>query len=217
MASTSGSIMQRSAAHLNDTSMLVYNADVLLPYLNMAIDELQEELGVFEIGEMRRETIIILVNAGDTSIPQMPLDFLEAISVLERARGSSDEWREVDQVVAIDPNLTIRPGNTLSQWTERSDRIEINPPALDREILLDYVASMTIAEGEDGPINIESSRRLLALLTARNAARDAGNSRTKADTYEPDIARARDRLIRRLQKKSQEVSGTRRLPYQGRG
>lgn len=217
MASTSGSIMMRAAAHLNDINQLVYNSDVLLPMLNMAIDELQEELGVFEIGEMKRESIIILVGAGDTSLLQMPLDFLEAISILERARGSQDQWREVDQVVAIDPNLSTTRVDTVQQWIERSDRIEINPPSRDREVLLDYVASMTIAEGEDGPINIESSRRLLALLTARNAARDLGNSRTKADTYEPDIGRARDRLIRRLQKKSQDVMGVRRLPYQGRG
>lgn len=216
MASTSGSIMQRAAAHLNDINQLVYNSDVLLPMLNMAIDELQEEIGVFEIVEMTKESVIILIPQGSGVLPQLPIDMLETISLLERNRGSQDDWRHVDEVLAIDPNLTNRPDTAVLQWTERADRVEINPPSTNREVLLNYVASMEIAEGEDGPINIESSRRYLALLTARNAARDLGNSKSKADTYEDDIKRARDRLVRRLQKKSQEIAGVRRLPYRGR-
>ncbi len=213
MASTSGSVMQRAAAHLNDVNQLVYNSTVLLPFFNMAIDELQEELGVFEITDMRKESIIILVPSTSPTVPQLPLDFLEAYDILERMQGSQDSWRQVNEVVAIDPNLK---STSIDQWTERATGILINPPSNGREILLEYIASMTVAEGEDGPINIETSRRLLALLTARNAARDLGNSMSKAQTYEPDIFRARDRLTRRLQKRSQDSMGVRRLPYQGR-
>lgn len=205
--------MARAAAHLNDINQLVYDNIVLLPMLNMAIDELQEELGVYEIGEMKKESIIILIPLDSDLIPQLPIDFMESISILERPQGSSEDWTQVTEVVAIDPNLKA---DRIMQWAERADRILINPPSTGRELLLEYIASMTIAEGEDGPINVETSRRLLALLTARNAARDLGNSPNKAATYDKDISRARDRLVRRLQKKSQETMGVRRLPYTGR-
>jgi hypothetical protein len=211
--STSGSVMLAAATHLNDANQLVYTPLVLLPLLNMAIDELQEELGVHEIEDMKKESIIILVPSDSSTIPQLPLDFLETINILERSQGSQDAWTTVDPVRAIDPNLKT---SNIMQWSERSDRVLINPPTSGREILLEYVASMTIVEGEDGPINIETSRRLLALLTARNAARDLGNSASKANTYEPDIGRARDRLVRRLQKKSMGTLGVRRRPYTGR-
>lgn len=211
--STSGSVMLRASAHLNDANQLVYNSTILLPYFNMAVDELQEELGVHAIVEMDKSSIIILVDPNDVVLDQLPLDFMEAIRLIERSRGSQDSWREITEVRAIDPNLK---STTIDQWTERSSSILINSPSTGREVMLEYLASMTIAEGEDGPINIETSRRLLALLTARNAARDAGNSASKANTYESDISRARDRLVRRLQNKSQTIMGVRRMPFTGR-
>jgi|SRR5678815_1184277 len=214
MASTSGSVMLRAAAHLNDANQLVYTSDILLPMFNMALDELQEELAIYEIGEIKKTSIIILVPTGSKIIPQLPVDFLESISLIERRGGSEDEWLRVTEVRAIDPALD-QPG--VLQWAERMSLIEINPPSTNREVMLEYIASMSVAQGDDNALDIESSRRYLSLLTARNAARDLGNSMSKAQTYEPDIGRARDRLTRRLQKKSQNVMGVRRRPFRGRG
>lgn len=213
MASTSGSVMLRAAAHLNDADQLVYTSDILLPYFNMAIDELQEELAVYEIGEIKKTSVIILVPTGSKTLPQVPADFLESVSLIERRQGTQGDWTSVTEVRAIDPGLS---NEAILQWAERFSTIEINAPTSPRETLLEYIAAMTIAQGEDNLLDIESSRRFLALLTARNTARDAGNSATKAATYEPDIGRARDRLTRRLQKKSQNVMGVRRRPYRGR-
>lgn len=206
--------MLRAAAHLNDANQLVYTSDILLPMFNMALDELQEELAIYEIGEIKKTSIIILVPTGSKIIPQLPVDFLESISLIERRGGSEDEWLRVTEVRAIDPALD-QPG--VLQWAERMSLIEINPPSTNREVMLEYIASMSVAQGDDNALDIESSRRYLSLLTARNAARDLGNSMSKAQTYEPDIGRARDRLTRRLQKKSQNVMGVRRRPFRGRG
>ena len=214
MASTSGSVMLRAAAHLNDASQLVYTSDVLLPMFNMAIDELQEELAVYEIGEIRKTSIIILVPIGSKTLPQLPADFMESISLIERRGSTQDAWSSVKEVVVIDPALTVEG---ILQWAERFKTIEINAPTSPREVMLEYVASMAVAQDEDSLLDIETSRRFLALLTARNAARDLGNSASKAATYEADIGRARDRLTRRLQKKSQHTMGVRRRPYRGRG
>jgi hypothetical protein len=213
MASTSGSVMLRAAAHLNDANQLVYTSDILLPMFNMAIDELQEELAVYEIGEIKKTSVIILVPKGSKTLPQLPVDFMESISLIERQGGTQNAWTSVKEVVAIDPALSIAE---IMQWAERFKTIEINAPTVAREVLLEYVASMSVAADEDSLLDIESSRRFLALVTARNAARDLGNSASKAATYEADIGRARDRLTRRLQKKSQNVTGVRRRPYRGR-
>jgi hypothetical protein len=181
---------------------------------NAALDELQEELAIYEIGEIKKTSIIIPVPIGSKTLPQLPIDFLESISLIERSQGSQDSWTNVVEVRAIDPSANE---NGIVQWAERMSLIEINPPTTARETMLEYIAALIIAQGENNPLDIESSRRYLALLTARNAARDLGNSASKANTYEPDIGRARDRLTRRLQKKSQNVMGTRRKPFKGRG
>lgn len=214
MSSTAGTVMLRASAHLNDINQLVYNSEVLLPMLNMALDELEEELNVFEINDLKKSSVIIPVPAGSIVLPQVPIDLLEVISLQERAQGSGDDWIGITEVPIVNPNLR---DTSILQWSDRVDRIEINPPSIPRDVIMNYVASMAIASTDDSSITIESARRFLALLTARNAARDLGNSISKASTFESDISRARDRLVRRLQKKSQSSLGVRRRPFIGRG
>jgi hypothetical protein len=215
--STAGSIMMRAATHLNDINQLVYNNEVLLPMLINAFDELEEELSVYEVTPLRRESIIILVPAGSLELPQMPIDFVEAIALHERPMGSMDLWTQVKESVVIDANRGINPVSSVVQWTIRGPEIAINPPSTDREAMLQYITGLTEPTQEEISIDIEQSRRFLALTTARNAARDLGNSITKANSFENDIGRARDRLVRRLQKQTQTGMGTRRRPYAGRG
>jgi len=215
--STAGSIMMRAATHLNDINQLVYDNVVLLPMLNNALDELEEELSVYEVTPLRRDSIIILVPQGSLELPQMPIDFVEAIALHERRMGSTDLWTQVKESVVIDANRSINPIDSVVQWTVRATEIAINPPSTDREVMLQYITGLTPITQDDITIDIEQSRRFLALVTARNAARDLGNSITKANSFEIDIARARDRLTRRLQKQTQHGMGTRRRPYAGRG
>ena len=212
--STSGTVMARAAAHLNDINQLSYTSEVLLPMFNMALDEVNEELGVFELAPLKQDSIVIEVPIGSNIIPQMPVDFVESISLSERPNGGG-EWIEVPEVLNIDKNLLY--SDSIVQWTIRNTEIYINPPTSDREVILDYIRGLSEADDENTLIDIEASRRLLALLTARNAARDLGNSPSKAASYEADIGRARDRLVRRLQKNVQDTLGVRRLPYVGKG
>lgn len=216
MPSTAGTVMTRAAVHLNDAAQLVYSSAVLLPFLNMALDELEEEMGVFELSPLKKTSIVIDVPAESASLPQMPSDFVEAISLYERPLDSSENWAEVREVADIALNYTVQPQESIVQWTIRNATLKINPPSADREVMLEYVGGLTPATATATAIDIESSRRFLALVTARNAARDAGNSPRKADSFEPDIARARDRLVRRMQKNSQASLGARRLPYRGK-
>lgn len=216
MPSTAGTVITRAAAHLNDPSQLSYTTAVLLPFLNMAIDELGEELGVYELSPLKKDSITILIDSGDVQLDEMPVDFVEAIRLLERAQGSSDRWREVTEVAEIDDNFSVDTSTEILQWTIRNTTIRINPPSSDREVQLEYIHGLTEAGSADTAIDIEISRRFLALVTARNAARDLGNAPNKAASFEPDIDRARDRLTRRLQKNSQSTMGVRRRPYTGR-
>lgn len=215
--SNSGTVLARAAAHLNDVNQLEYTSTVLLPFLNMAIDELEEEMAVFELSPMVRDSILILVPAGSTELPQIPVDFVEAINLTERAQGSQADWGLVGETFIVNRNLANNPSDSIIQWSARDKEIFINPPGSDREVILDYIGGFTEATGTGTVLDIEKSRRFLALVTARNAARDLGNSTSKAGTYESDISRARDRLVRKLQKDSQGILGARRLPYLGRG
>jgi hypothetical protein len=206
--------MTRAAAHLNDANQLVYTSTVLLPFFNMAVDELEGELGIYDLTPMKRESLVINVPANSNSLPSLPIDFVEAVELLERNAGSTDDWLTVNEVKDINPNN--RTSDNINEWTIRGSSIFINPPTIARDTYLRYIAGLQQATGTGTVIDVESSRAFLALVTARNTARDLGNAPTKADSYSGAIALAKDRLIRRLQLNTQTVSGVRRLPYRGR-
>ena len=213
MPSTAGSVMLQAANHLNDPSQLVFTPAKLLPFFNMAIQELGEELGIYNLSPMKATSIVIEVDAGDTELDEMPADFLEVVEVMERPAGSSQDYYPVKERNWIDPNITT--DQAIIMWATRGLSIEINPPATARDVLINYFKTLTEAAGSGTAIDIELTRRFLALLTARNAARDLGNSPSKAASYEADIARSRDRVVRNLSKPDQ-AHGVRRLPYRGR-
>ncbi len=214
MPSTAGSVMLRAASMLNDSSQLVYTNAVLLPYLNAALDEVEAELSVYEVNSLVTDSLVIDVDIDDDELGSMPSDFVDVISLMERTRDSDDDWREVTETVDINRNLTT--ATAIEQWSLRNVTIKINPPQSDREVLLNYIKGLTTAAGAATAVDIEVSRHLLALITARNTATDNGNSPTKGASFDRRITLANDRLVRRLQKGNQTVAGVRRQPYTGR-
>lgn len=217
MPSTAGSVCLQAAYHLNDGSQLVYTTALLLPYLNMAIQELDAECAVYEVTPMRRGSITIEVPIASVSLPQYPVDYVETVALYERPNDSTQAFIEVKEFLAIDKQYIAIPQTEIVQWVSRGPLVYINPPSSAREVSLEYIAGFTTAASSGTAIDIEASKLFLSLTTARNAARDAGNSKKKADDLEPEITRARDRVIRRLQKNTQTAMGTRRRPYSGRG
>lgn len=213
MAKNAGSVTLRAAQHLNDSSQLVYTSAILLPFVNMALEELEEELQVYNVDPLRVESITILVAIGDTVLTQMPTDYIEAVALYERLQGSSDAWMPVRETDWVDVNLT--ESETILNWASRGGQIRITPPIGDREVQLKYLKGLTEATSTGTALDIAGSLRFLGLVTARNAARDLGNSINKANSYEPDIQRAKDRLVRRLENEQQAL-GVRRRPYTGR-
>lgn len=217
MPVTSGSVLLRASTHLNDPLQAIWTEAIMLPFMKMAINELEEEMSVFELTPLIQDSAILPVASGSTTLAGLPSDFIEAISMIERAQGATDnEWMDVPETKDMDNNLVVRPVTYIGEWAIRNTTILINPPTENREVTLSYIRGL-VEPTTGNNIDIVSAQWLLGLLTAKNAARDAGNSPTKAASFDSDITRARDRLIRRLQKNNQSVMGARRLPYRGKG
>lgn len=217
MPITAGSVLLRAANHLNDPNQLWYTSQLLMPFLNMALERFEEELGAHEISAYKKSSITILVDENEEELAQMPVDYVEAYALYERARGSGSEWSEIKEFSDISPALKVNKGTSVTQWACRNTKIFINPPSQQREVLIEYISTTTPASNDTTNIDIFASRRFLALETARCAARDMGNAPTKALTFEKDIEESLDNVIRRLQKADQGNLGVRRLPYRGRG
>jgi len=183
----------------------------------MAVDELDQELAVYEVTPMRRESITIEVPAGSLLLPQYPVDYVETVRLFERLNNTSDQFAEVTERLAVSQSYIATPIQHITEWVSRNNLIYINPPSLAREVMLEFVAGLTTPATSGTAVDIESSRLYLGLVTARNAARDAGNSVSTANKWKEDIDRARDRVVRRLQKSVGTTGGVRRRAYRGRG
>src|ERR1700756_2713223 len=90
---TSGTVMDSAAALLNDVAKSTYTYTVQLPYLNMALQELQE---VFELNEVpmvdtvTSNPLTLPANTSFisfTSTPALPTNLIEPQIVWERTAG----------------------------------------------------------------------------------------------------------------------------------
>jgi len=90
---TSGRVMDQSAAMLNDANKTVYTYTAQLPYLNMALQELQE---LFELNDVpvtqtvTSSPIAVAANVSEltfTTVPPLPSDLIEPQMLWERANG----------------------------------------------------------------------------------------------------------------------------------
>src|SRR5438876_3622389 len=91
---TSGSVMDASASLLNDTAKSRFTYTVQLPYLNMALQELQEMFELNEIPVTATTSTVLTVAAGLDHISFtaqgaliLPNDFVEPQQLWERTTG----------------------------------------------------------------------------------------------------------------------------------
>src|SRR3982751_5928426 len=98
---TAALVMDRAASLMNDTAKTVFTYAAQLPYLNMAIDELQEYFQLCNIPVTNASSAAVIVPIGTTQInpvtgappndaPNYPYDLVEIQGLYERLSGSTD-------------------------------------------------------------------------------------------------------------------------------
>src|SRR5437762_1794434 len=98
MQSWSG-LLLTTRALLNDQDDAVYHDAILLPYLNMALQELQEIFELNSIPATELTSDVITVVAGKTEIgftttPKLPTDLVEIQQIYESMTGQNN-WTPV--------------------------------------------------------------------------------------------------------------------------
>jgi hypothetical protein len=171
---TAGEVMDRSAALMNDPAKTDYTYAAQLPYLNMAIDELVEQLEESNVSPTNQTSVAILLPFGSNKLspvesltpPYYPDDLIEIQEVGERASGSSDVFlalsrREFLQSFPVTTSLLF--------WCWEDQMIKFNPSGAtgDREIQLRYVGqSISQATDATSVIGTINARSFLSYKTA---------------------------------------------------
>ena len=212
---TSADVSQLAAkVYLNDSQQEMWTDTLLFPIVGRCILELEQAIRENEIPFERKAAAVVPVLINATTLTSLPVDFIEVISFWERARNSTENWIEIFPVDDIDVNLLL--ADRIIQWSFQRGVININPPQTEREVQLDYTATLTRIVSSASVIDLAESLDFLAARTAQIAADNIGHNPSKAENIRIKYADpAREIMINTLLKNTQGL-GVRRLPYRGR-
>lgn len=199
--------MDKSASLMNDTARTVYNYTAQLPYLQMALDELQEEFELNNIPITSKvppatTTLPIgtkVIGPADgigATLPNYPQDLVELQGLYERLSGSSEPYILVKQVEFLPHSLDDLPVSELQYWTWEGQRIVTLGATTARELKFDYVSKLipdniTAAS----PIGIINARSFLQYRTAALCSQYIGENPARAEDLNNNARMALDRVL----------------------
>ena len=212
-------VMDLAAAALNDVNKTRYTYDIQIPYLKLALQELQEiyELNSLPITEKTSKSIPI--NAGVTELrfnapsePRLPDNLIEPEELWERTRDTNPfvPMRRRDYL----PHGL--EGNEISQliyWVWQDNKIQFLAANGDNDIKIDYIGSLfpkyvlTTTE-----IPVLDSIGFLAYKTAELISDMIEHNQPRAQANAGRAALSLDRITGITIKSKQQIM-TRRRPF----
>lgn len=220
-----GTVMRASASLLNDTARTQFSYEVQVPYLNIALNELQELFEVNDIPVTRDTTTAdaMPIDAGVTEVtfePAVPVvgvtylpdDFIEAKQIWERPRD-------------INPYIPMTRRDILPYWQEgvenpqliwwvwESQKIKFLPANQDNDIRINYTKRIFLpVEDEDSLIDVVNAQTFLEYRNAALIAEFISQDLTRAGSLNTAASGALDRALG-IGTKGRQSIFTRRRPF----
>lgn len=216
-------IMDMAASLLNDTAQTVYTDTALLPYINMALDALQEEFETQNIPVTNEVSAILNVplNANQThigfagTIPILPGDLLEIQRLWESQEGQN-QWVPMVRKDFIPHYIEGVQTNMLLIWAWINQEIVVPASNADVDIKLDYIAKriptpLNIAQITTN-IPIINIKSYAGYLTAAYAAQFILENPERAQALMGLAEAALNRVVV-MNNKGRQAIMTRRRPF----
>jgi hypothetical protein len=209
---TAGAVMDTVAPLLNDPAKTDYTYITMLPYLNIAIGELNELLEEANVGVTNEVSPNYIVRAGVNILTNPPHDMIEIQELGERAYGTSESFIALPRREFPD---SLPPSGSLLFWCWKRSEIMFNlrGATTDREIRLKYTRRpFWGAENEKSIIGTVSAHMFLTYRTAALCAQFVGENESRADVLAVQAEKAFERLLGISNKGKQQIM-TRHRPF----
>ena len=215
-------IIDMAASLMNDTAQTVYTDAAVLPYLNMALDDLQETFEQNNIPVTNQVSTAITLPAGTTILgygttPALPADLIEIQYAYERTSGVIP-WIPMSRKEFIPKQHEDQSITQFLWWSWVDQEMHFIAATSDIDIKLDYIQKIfntpiAIADiAVDIPIpNVKQS---LGYATAALCSMFVGENETRAQYLEGLAQRALDRELG-IPIKGRQAITTRRQPFMG--
>jgi hypothetical protein len=140
-------IITTVASLMNDSAQSLYTNAVCLPYLNLALDELQELFELNGIPVTNETSAAITIKSGVSELgfdttPALPSDLIEIQQLWESGTGLN-QWTPMIKKESI-PHY-LEDGTTISMfliWAWEDDRIKLIAADQDNDLKIDYTRSI---------------------------------------------------------------------------
>lgn len=212
-------VMDQMASLMNDTAKSTYTYVNMLPYLQMALDELQEDFELNGISATEKTSAVIQVNAGITEIvfngvgvPALPDDLIEPQQLWERNRGI-DPFVPMNRREYLPHTLEGTEINMFVYYTWADSKISFLPSNADNDIKIDYIKQLfTPLVDENSQINLINAKSFLQYRGAALLAEFIERNLTSANSLSANALLSIDRA-RGIAVKGKQAINTRRRPF----
>lgn len=182
-----GTVMGLSASLLNDTARTIYTYAAQLPYLKIAMQELEEYFQLHNVPVVENVSAIIPMSAGDTQIiyngvgvPTLPSDMVEPADLYESTHGQNS-FTEMGKRQYL-PKTSVQI-NKFGVYTWQSQKITVLAATGPIDIKIDYIKQLfgTPIVDENSIINIINAKTFLEYRTAGLCAEFIERNQPSAD------------------------------------
>jgi hypothetical protein len=215
MLLNAGDIFGDVRAHLNDVGNAQFTDEVQLPFINMAVDELQQELENHNIG-LTNETALdipLLANTTELAGLDLPEGLVEIENVWERFTGSGNDYQMMDRRNFLPP-INANERTMYLQWYTFNDQaIEFVGSSVNEQLRIDYIKRrIPKIINKSTVIDIIGARSVLAYRTAGLIANDVGENKDRADIMNGNAVDRLNTLLS-INLKGKQAITVRRRPF----
>jgi hypothetical protein len=216
MAVLVGDILDRSAGLLNDVNKTQYTYAVMLPYYNIAQDDLQEKMELNNVPVTNERSVAITVPIATTVIsftssPALPADLIEVQELGERLSGTSVDYDHMTRREFL-PAI-VEQTESLIWWTWQNQELRFIGATTPRQLQLDYIAArLPLITSTATPITLINARSFLQYRTAALCAEFVGENKVRADSLNGNALESLDSFLG-ISTKGRQAIAIRRRPF----
>lgn len=215
---TPSEIIDMAASLQNDTAQTQYTDPACLPYLNMALDELQEIFEANNIPVTNEVSIVLTIPIGQTVIGYttgLPNNLIEIQQLWERSAGTNP-WIPMTKKEFLPHYLEGVEYTTFRYWAWINNEIRLFPCNQENDIKMDYIQSIfdtpiDINDVEiDLGIRFKNIKSFLGYKTAALCSMYIGENETRAAALNGQAEQALERSLGISIKGTQSIIARRR-------
>lgn len=212
-------VMDLAAAALNDVDKTTYDYDTQIPYLKLALQELQEIYELNSLSVTEQSSAAIPMNAGVTELifnapsqPRLPDNLIEPQQLWESLRDTN-QWIPMGRKEFIPHQLESVQTSYFGYWVWQQNKIKFLQSNSDNDIKIDYIGSLFPKYVRDDTIlPVQNSVGYLAYKTAELISDMVEHNLERAQTNGNRAQLSLDRISGISVKGKQQIQ-TRRRPF----